>query len=403
MTIAAGVAKRVTYKVEATWGTVPAAGSAQALRRVKSTLNLKKQTYQSQEIRSDYQVADFRHGVRSVNGTVSGELSPGTYKDFMAAAVRQAFAAVTAITNASITISGTGPTYTVARAAGSWITDGVKLGNVGRLSVGVFNAANINKNLFITAITAANLTVMPLNGVALVAEGPIATSTFTVIGKKAFVPSSGFTDLSYSIEHFYSDLTLSEVFSGCKIAQMGIQLPPTGMTNVDFDFLGKDIVTAGAQYFTAPTAETTTGILAAVNGILVVQGVAVALLTGLSFNLKANMSGEAVVGSNTFADIVEGRIEVDGQFTALFADATVRDYFLNETEVGLYVAMATSPSATADFIAFSLPRVKLGDAARDDGEKALVLTCPFTALRNIAGGAATTSEDTTLAIQDSQA
>jgi hypothetical protein len=175
------------------------------------------------------------------------------------------------------------------------------------------------------------------------------------------------------------------------------------MTNVDFDFLGKDIVTAGAQYFTAPTAETTTGILAAVNGILVVQGVAVALLTGLSFNLKANMSGEAVVGSNTFADIVEGRIEVDGQFTALFADATVRDYFLNETEVGLYVAMATSPSATADFIAFSLPRVKLGDAARDDGEKALVLTCPFTALRNIAGGAATTSEDTTLAIQDSQA
>jgi hypothetical protein len=403
MTIAAGVAKRVTYKVEATWGTIPAAGSAQALRRVKSTLNLKKQTYQSQEIRSDYQVADFRHGVRSVGGTISGELSPGTYKDFMAAAVRQSFAAVTAITAASITISGTGPTYTVARGAGSWITDGIKVGNVGRLSVGTFNAANINKNLLVTAVTASNLTVMPLNGVALFAEGPISGSTFTVIGKKTLVPSSGFTDLSYSIEHFYSDLTLSEVFSGCKIAQMAIQLPPTGMTNVDFDFLGKDITTAGAQYFTSPTAETTSGILAAVNGILVVQGVAVALLTGLSFNLKASMSGEAVVGSNTFADIVEGRIEVDGQFTALFADATIRDYFLNETEVGLYVAMATSPSATADFIAFSLPRVKLGDAARDDGEKALVLTCPFTALRNIAGGAATTSEDTTLAIQDSQA
>ncbi len=42
-------------------------------------------------------------------------------------------------------------------------------------------------------------------------------------------------------------------------------------------------------------------------------------------------------------------------------------------------------------------------AARDDGEKGLVLTCPFTALRNTSGGAATASEDTTLAIQDSQA
>lgn len=402
MTIGAGVAKRVTYKVEATWGTIPAAGSAQALRRVRSTLNLNKQTYQSAEIRSDYQLADMRHGVRSVGGNITGEISPGTYKDFMAAAVRQAFAAVTAITGASITISGTGPTYTVARAAGSWLTDGVKIGNVGRLSVGTFNAAN-TKNLFVIAVTALNLTVMPLNGVALVAEGPIASSTFTVIGKKTFVPSSGQTDLSYSIEHFYADLTLSEVFSGCKINQMSVQLPPTGMTNVDFEFLGKDITTAGAQYFTAPTGETTSGILAAVNGILVVNGAAVALLTGLSFNLKAGMDGQAVVGSNTFADIVEGRVEVDGQFTALFADATLRDIFLNETEVGLYVAMATSSSATADFVAFGLPRVKFGSAARDDGEKALVMTCSFTALRNVSGGAGTSSEDTTLAIQDSLA
>jgi hypothetical protein len=106
----------------------------------------------------------------------------------------------------------------------------------------------------------------------------------------------------------------------------------------------------------------------------------VALLTGLSFNLKGNMSGEAVVGQNTFADIVEGRIEVDGQFTALFADATFRDYFLNETEVGLYVAvMATSSAAAADFIAFSLPRVKVGGAQPRRRREGAGLTCPFTA------------------------
>lgn len=403
MTIATGVAKRVTYKVESTWGTIPSAGSAQALRRVKSTLELAKDTYQSNEIRSDYQVSDMRHGVRSVKGAISGELSPGTYEDFMAAAVRRAFTAVTAITGLSITIAGSGPTYTVTRAAGSWITDGVKLGQVVRLSAGSFDAANLSKNLFILAETATVLTVMPLNGVALVAEGPIAGSTATVTGKTTYVPSTAHTDLSYSIEHYHADIAQSEVFSGCKINQMGIALPPTGMATVDFDIMGKDVTTSASQYFTSPTAETTSGILAAVNGVLMVSGSAVGLLTGLSINLKANMSADPVVGSNVYADITEGRVEVDGQFTVLFQDATFRDYFLNETEVGLYAALAASPAAAADFIAFGLPRVKVGAASRDDGEKGLVLTCPFTALRNTAGGAATTSEDTTLAIQDSQA
>lgn len=406
MTIATGVARRVTYKVESTWGTIPAAGSAQALRRVKSTIGLKKATYQSGEIRSDYQVADYRHGVRSVGGALTGEISPGTYKDFMAAAVRQAFAAVTAITGASLTIAalGTTPvTYTVTRAAGSWISDGVKLGNVVRLSVGALNAANISKNLFVLAITATVLTVLPLNGVAMVAEGPIATCTITVIGKKTYVPSSGHTDLSYSIEHWHNDVSLSEVYSGCKINQWGVQLPPSGMSTTDFEFLGKDITTAGSQYFTSPTAETTAGILASVNGAVMVAGNLVGLLTGLSFTLKASMSGEPVVGQNTFADITEGRVEVDGQATVLLSDATFRDYFINETEVGIYGAFSTSNSATADFVAFGLPRVKLGAATPDDGEKAIVLTCPFTALRNTSGGAATTSEDTTLAIQDSLA
>ena len=72
----------------------------------------------------------------AVDGPFTGELSPGTYKDFMAAAVRKAFAAVAAITGMSITIAGSGPTYTVTRGAGDFIAGGIKLGMVGRLTAG---------------------------------------------------------------------------------------------------------------------------------------------------------------------------------------------------------------------------------------------------------------------------
>jgi hypothetical protein len=129
----------------------------------------------------------------------------------------------------------------------------------------------------------------------------------------------------------------------------------------------------------------------------------VALLTGLSLSIDGNHTAEPVVGSNTYADITEGRIDVSGQFTALFQDATLRDYFLNETEISLFFALAASNAAGADFVSFILPRIKVGGASKDDGEKGLVQTFPFTALYNNAGGAATTSEQTTLVVQDSQA
>jgi hypothetical protein len=118
------------------------------LRRVSSDIDLSKDTYQSNEIRTDMQVADFRHGMWKIGGGVQGELSPGSYKDLIQSGLRRDFAAVTAITGASITIAGRGSD--VHRHPGRWLVpdDGIKAGMVVRLSAGAFNAANISKNLF---------------------------------------------------------------------------------------------------------------------------------------------------------------------------------------------------------------------------------------------------------------
>lgn len=402
--VAVGVAKQLRYKKEVTWGTAPGTGSAQLLRRVTSMIDVQKDTYKSNEIRSSYQVADYRHGVRRVKGAIKGELSAGTWKDFIAAACRQAYAALTATTGVAITIAGSGPTYTVTRGTGSWLTDGYKAGDVGRLSAGAFNAANISKNLYVVAVTSATvLTVQPLNGVALVAEGPIATSTFTLTGKKTYIPITSQTDDSFAIEHWHSDASLSELYTGCKVESLGISLPPTGLSTIDLSILGKDVTTAGSAYYVTPTVETGFRDFAAVNGLLFVQGVAVALLTGLSFTIKGNMSGEPVVGSNVLPDIIEGRVDVDGTMSVLLFDGTYRDYFLNETEVAVSVVLTADSTATSDFIAINMPRVKVGGANKDDGEKGLIQTLPFVALQNTAGGTGIASENTTISFQDTQA
>ena len=400
MANATGVAMNLAYKAESTWGTVPSASSAQLLRRLSTSLALKKQTYQSGEIRSDYQVADFRHGVRSVEGSISGELSPGTYEDFMAAAVRKTFASVSAITGLSLTIATSGSFYTITRGSGDFVSGGLKIGDVIRITAGSVNANNLNKNAMIVALTTTVATVYVLNGLTMTAEGPIASCTVSVVGKKTMVPTSGHTDTSFSIERWQSDISKSDVFSGCKINTMSVQLPATGIAGIEFGMMGKDVVTADAQYFTAPTAATTSGVVAAVNGAVIVNGARVANITGMNFMLNGGMSAEPVVGSNSYPDIFAGRVTVSAQITAVFEDHTYFDLFDAESEVAVACAFTTTSAKDSDFISFVFPRVKFGSADRDDGEKGIVQTLAFTALYN---GSGTNSDVTTFAIQDSLA
>jgi hypothetical protein len=404
MPIAVGSFKQVAIKVESTYGTIPTATGAQLLRRMTSTVDLAKETYASNELRTDFQIADFRHGVRSVQGSLNGELSPGTYKDFFSYALKRDFAALTATTGASITIAGTGPTYTVTRAAGSWLTDGYKNGSVIRLSAGTFNAANINKNLLVVDVTSATvLTVIPLNGVALVAEGPIASATITAVGKNTFVPTTGHTDRSFAIEHWFPDVLLSERYLGCKISKVGLQLPPTGIATAAFEIQGQNVATGTAQYFTTPTAVTTSAPLAAVNGVLRLGGVTLASVTGLTIDVTPAYTGEAVVGSNSRPALFAGMVNVTGQMTVFFEDNVLRDAFYNETELELIAAFTTDNTATADFISIDLPRIKLGGATKDDVMSGIKATIPFQALLNSAGGSGVKTERTTFWMQDSLA
>lgn len=402
MAVAVPIAKSVRIKKETTWSTAPGTTGAQLLRRVSSDLDLRKQTYESAEIRTDYQVADMRHGVRSVEGRISGELSPLTYEMLFAAALRKQWAATSALTSLSITIAASGANYTLTRGSGSFLTDGVKVGDVVRLTAGTFTAGNLNNNLLVIGLTATVATVAVLNGSSLTAEGPIASATLTVPGKRSYVPTSSHTDDSFSIEHWFSDINQSELFRGCKVMNASVNLPATGIATADFGFMGCDVTTATSAYYTSPTAATTTGVLAAVNGVVRYGSGKVANVTGLNFTIDGAMSATPVVGSNVYADIFEGRVTVSGQFTAFFEDSTYRDAFLNETEVSLTVAMTTSNSANADFVAFTFPRVKLGGATKSDGGTGgVVQTVPFTALFNSAGGSGTSSEATTVVIQDS--
>lgn len=381
--IAKGVAKRVAYKKESTWGTAAGASGAKYLRRVTANFNLTKETYESAEIRTDMQVADMRHGVRSAEGSLNGELSPSTYSDFMQSILARNFTVGGTTTGASITIATSGLFYTVTRAAGSWLTDGFFVGNVVRLTGAGFNAANVANNLLIVSMTATVLTVKVLSATPLVAEGPIASAGADAVGKLTYAPLSGHTDDSYTIEEWYSDIAQSEVYTGMKVGTMNVQLPATGLVTCDFSFMGKNREQKGtSQYFTSPTAAGTNGIFASVSGAMVVNGAPVALITSMDFTVERGLEAANVVGSNFAADVFTGRIRVTGNFSTYFQDGVFRDYFDSEAKISLVVALSTGEEKNADVVSFSFPLVKVGSATKADGESGIVQDHSFTALLN---------------------
>lgn len=403
MAQASGVYKVTAYKSANSAGIAAAGSGAKVIRRVTSDIDLTKDKYESQELRSDFQRADLRHGVRRSMGNLSGELSPGTYADFMAGILKRDFAAVTAITGLSITIAGSGPTYTITRSAGDWFAGGVKVGMVLRLTAGTFNAANLNANVMVASMTATALTVYVVNGAALVAEGPIASATATVVGKTTFTPQTGHIEKYFSIEEWFPEVPFSGTGFDLRVSSLAMNLPPTGLATIDIGMMGKDVTESGTQRFTTPTAATTTGLTAAVNGLVLFGGVTVAVITGLQINIEASYTGSPVVGSNIIPSLSPGRVLVTGNATVKFENTTWRNAFVNETEVDLVVLLTTSSAKNADFISLVMSRVKLSGAARSDGETEIIQTIPFDALLNIAGGAAVGSELTTLLVQDSAA
>ena len=400
--ISKGVSKLVGYKKETTWGVPAGATGGKLLRRVTADFNLVKENYESNEINPSFQTIDSRHGVRSVEGSLEAELSPGTYSDFIGSILAKDFAVGGTTAGASITIATSGVLYTLTRAAGSFLADGFYVGNIIRLTGAGFAPANVGNNLLIVGLSALVATVVLLSGTALVAEGPIAAAGVNVVGKQSYVPLTGHTDQSYTVEQWFSDIAQSEVYTGLKPASIALSLPSTGLVTASLSFMGKNLEQTGTtQYFTSPAATNTEGIFAAVSGAVIVNGLPVGLITSADLSISRNQEAANVVGSNSAADIFVGRITVNGSMSVYFQDTTFRDYFDDEAKISLVFALTTGEEKDAEAMSFAMGKVKVNSSSRQDAELGLTQSMDFQALQNevVTGGLVASTilvQDTTL-------
>lgn len=397
MAKARGISKVVAYKKETTFGELAGASGGKQLRRTSADFKSVRENYSSNEIRSDQQIADFRLGTRSSEGSLEGELSPSSYSDLIEAVLARDFTAGTSQTLVDFTLAAAGLLHTLTRTTGDWSTT-FKVGDIVRISV-AGSAANQDNNLIVVGVTALVLTVRAISATPLVPEA-ITGATVSQVGKNTFVPKTNHTDSSFSFEEFYSDIGQSEVHTGVKVGSWSVTVPASGLVTTSFSLQGKGLAQTGTtQYFTNPAPLTTTGVVASVNGAILINGSATnACITDFSINLERGLEASQCIGSISAETIFTGSVRVTGSMTVYFEDAWLKTQFEQENVISLVLALATGSAKDADVITFVLPKVKLSSASNADSEMAVMTSLDFTALLNdvTTGGLI----DSTIAVTD---
>lgn len=413
MSLAEGVSARISYKkyasgviaanTEPAPATEPGASGGQILRRVSSSLKLAKDSYQSNEIRSDKQIADFRHGTRRVTGSITGELSPLTYADLFEAAFRGSWEASVSLSEAGLTsVAADADDGTLTFGGGDPVALGLRVGHVIRLT-DTSAPTDAGINFVILGFSGGSnrtVEVYPPPPADMSADTEFDLVT---IGKRLAVPSSGHVSRKFAFEIYNSDIDVARLFTECRVGGFTMQLPASGMSTIEFPVMGRNmnlLQDVAAPFFTSPAAETTTGIFAAVNGLVRVNGVTQGVITGINMQMDLSPSSDPVVGQNFVPEIFLGRANVTGQMTAFFQDGDLVSAFTDEDEISILLYLTTESDPATPAMTVFLPRVKFSDAdVATSGEGGQSITLPFQALKS---SGAPGVDATTIQIVDTQ-
>lgn len=355
MTIPYGLqsSTQTRYRVESTYGTLPANDSTARVFRGNAGdgMQVSKSEVASNEIRSDLQRTRSRHGMRSVAGELSCDLSVGTFDPLLEAACRGTFAPV--LTTTSFTADLNATTGVLTRAAGGFLFDGFRIGDVVTLS-----GIGVNSNIpFILSAVGSN-TCTIANRADIVSSVTAQAGVTMTRARKVLMPTS-VVRRSFTIEHYSPEMQTSERFTGCRLTRFNLSAPTEGPVTASFAFAGQNygLLTAQATPYFSNATTTTAPMLSSADARVFYANGIMANLVSLSMAVDLGGTPEQVAGSLITPDVVDGQASITGTIELLCSDLTANSRFIDEEAVTLAVMLREVGSA--GFTSFCIPQLTL--------------------------------------------
>ena len=349
----------VRIKRETVTGEAATAAGADEMRLLDSPgMELTRAQITSGERRGDMIRALGRLGGKQVNGSYNLEATVGGVIDMLLESIqRGTWAAAVAITEATAGLTSiTTTTNTIVASAGSWLTAGVRVGDVVTLT-NHSTAGNNDLRLRVTGVTA---TVLTLAGTPLTANA-VADSAFTLTILKKLVNPTSPTRYSHTIEQYYEDIDLAELFLGCRLTGLTMSLRPGAPVTITATFVGMDrtvLVEGTSPWFTAPSI--TTGLaLVSDDSAIRLNGADIATLTGFDLNFEIASSADAVIGSFVPPDVFDNELAITGTVTGIRSDFARVTLFDEETEFEISVLLTEPGDDPKPALGLYMPRVKI--------------------------------------------
>lgn len=342
------------YKVQSALGTPASGASGKELPLVSSGgLKLAKVAIPDPVVSADGMRGVTRHGSRSVGGSTAAVVRLGALDELVEALCRGTWAAAASITQATMT-SITTTTSTIVAAAGSWITQGVRVGDVVTLT-GFATTANNDKRLLVTGVTASTITVA---GTPLTLDASPDSSFTLTVHKKV---TQGTTKRYFTTDTYFQDIDISLTATDCVPVSLELAMSPDAAVTATIGWVGINAAsnaTGASPVLTSPTTYETANMVAT-DAVVLKNGVAVTNVTGLTVSMALGGNLLPVIGATVSPDVFLDNTTITGSFSVPMSDAVEFEHFNDEDELSLMVVLKEPEAEPYDFFAIYLPVVKL--------------------------------------------
>lgn len=177
------------------------------------------------------------------------------------------------------------------------------------------------------------------------------------------------------IEQQFADISVFELFNGCKVSSLSMNLGGDGELTMNLDLVGGKETVSGTAVVATATAVTFTR-FDNFHAQIKEGGATVVVCTACELKLDSGLDTSLyVIGSGGFRNsLPEGNIGISGSITALFEDLTLINKAINGTESSLEILLTNG----ANSLKFEINELMYErNSPGIEGPKGVVLNMPF--------------------------
>jgi hypothetical protein len=366
VTVGLGDNAQLAYLVQAAAGEIDATPAWTVLPFTNAEYSVQAEQLADNSMTGDRNELEPRTGTTNATVSVSGKFRPECLDDIVEAAAQGTWEVKFALTGLTVTVAAGASGFTFTRSAGSWVTDGVEVGDI--VTFGGFAASENNIAVEVTAVSALVLTAANATGCTAVTDDTDVTLTTGLDYVKV-----GSTRRAVAWEVYHSDTDEYVRIIDTEIASFSISLAPNGDVTFQLEAIGGTEQDLGANIGDAVSGatytETSKPFFDSFNGTVSLEGETGIYFSSMNPSINNQSTPLFALGSRHPFAVSHGKMMGDMSLTAYYTDGTIKSKYKDETSLDLKIQVKYEDEDLEDtsFYEFEYPSCKITNFGRPIG------------------------------------